>query len=346
MGISDDINQPPEGKSRPSLFHKGQIDIENNVLDAMAGRRNARPVARPQRRIWLLVPLMMAAGWWVSTLLKPATTHKPEVQAAATTAPPAPTALSVPTTQANEAQAVSNSALSEVKTLVTTSPQSDTPAPAQAATPNQAPAPAPSPQVQSTPTAAIPPKATAKPPAPTPTARPQKSEPAKTASNGKASNNTNTGNKTAAEKSTPAPKTASSKPASSETIQTATKAVVPATKKAAGPDPDVELLGAIMRHMGKDSDVAPATAVPTRSVQTIADLVKSCKAKDSAEALNCQRRICEGSWGKAQACPANLAPNLTAKATTGSSASPRADNAAAPSPAPTVINEANAPARP
>jgi hypothetical protein len=335
MGISDNSSQQPEGKSRPSLLHKGPIDIDHNVLDAMAGRRSARPLARPQRRIWLLVPLMMAAGWWISTFLQPVPANKPEDLAAATTAPPTvtTTALTAPASVATQAKAKPDSGISENKNLVATGAQSDTATSAHS--------PSSRPQVQSTPTAAIPPKANVTPPAPSATAKAQKGEPQKTAVNGKAS----TSNKTAAEKSTPAPKTANRKPDANEATKTAAKAVAATSKKSTGPDPDVELLSAIMKHMGKDSDGATAS-IPTRSVQTIADLVKSCRAKDSGEALSCQRRICEGSWGKAQACPANLAPHMTAKAVTGSSATGKADNAASPAPAPTVITEANAPKRP
>jgi hypothetical protein len=77
--------------------------------------------------------------------------------------------------------------------------------------------------------------------------------------------------------------------------------------KAGNRDPDVELLNAIMKHLG-DGKAATTAAAPTRSPQTIAELVKSCRTKDAIEELMCQRRICEGSWGKAQACPKEQAP--------------------------------------
>lgn len=76
-------------------------------------------------------------------------------------------------------------------------------------------------------------------------------------------------------------------------------------------DPDVELLSAIMKHLDQGAGKPAAAA---RSDQTIADLVKSCQTRDAIEALLCQRRICEGSWGKAQACPPHLAPKSAAAA--------------------------------
>lgn len=71
----------------------------------------------------------------------------------------------------------------------------------------------------------------------------------------------------------------------------------------ASADPDVELIGALMRHLGTESATANA-----RPPQTIADMVKSCQGPDPIETLMCQRRICAGSWGKAEACPVSRAP--------------------------------------
>lgn len=79
----------------------------------------------------------------------------------------------------------------------------------------------------------------------------------------------------------------------------------PGDKRAAraNTDPDVELIGALMRHLGTESATANA-----RPPQTIADMVKSCQGPDPIETLMCQRRICAGSWGKAEACPLSRAP--------------------------------------
>lgn len=69
-------------------------------------------------------------------------------------------------------------------------------------------------------------------------------------------------------------------------------------------DPDVVLLDALIARMGARSSVP--------STQTISELVKICQSTDSIEALLCRRRICDGYWGKAQACPADLAPRRRA----------------------------------
>lgn len=130
-------------------------------------------------------------------------------------------------------------------------------------------------------------------------------------------------------KATPAPKAA---PTARKAAEAKTTAKAPARKPAddrtaaarpgGAKDPDVELLNAIMKHLGDGktdgrgvsaggSKAAGDAALAPRSAQTIAELVKSCKTKDSIEALLCQRRICEGSWGKAEACPSSRAPTAT-----------------------------------
>jgi hypothetical protein len=79
----------------------------------------------------------------------------------------------------------------------------------------------------------------------------------------------------------------------------------PPSANGATSDPDVALIDAIMKHMG---DRQTPIDAGKHSPQTIAELVKTCQSKDSIEGLLCRRRICEGSWGKAQACPMELAP--------------------------------------
>jgi hypothetical protein len=78
-------------------------------------------------------------------------------------------------------------------------------------------------------------------------------------------------------------------------------------------DPDVDLLAALMAHVA-----APASGPQKPANQTtlrrdkglapgelsIADLVRRCERMQGNEALECRRRICDGYWGKAQACPA------------------------------------------
>ena len=87
-----------------------------------------------------------------------------------------------------------------------------------------------------------------------------------------------------------------------------------ATRPAAAvKDPDVDLLAALMAHLSATGSVAQGAAAP-REVQskpvdepTIAKLVQRCRGMGGDEGRQCQRRICEGSWGKAHACPGKLA---------------------------------------
>jgi hypothetical protein len=93
-------------------------------------------------------------------------------------------------------------------------------------------------------------------------------------------------------------------------------------------DPDAELVAAIMARLevrrsgdGELARPAVAPAAGERGV-SIAALVRDCNAlPDSASALACRRRICEGYWGKAQACPKTLAPGAAARADGAKSAS-------------------------
>ena len=75
----------------------------------------------------------------------------------------------------------------------------------------------------------------------------------------------------------------------------------------AGKDPDIVLLSALLAHVSRDAQGAPRAS---QTDLTIAQVVQRCEARggtDSPEARDCRRRICEGYWGKAQACPARLA---------------------------------------
>lgn len=81
-----------------------------------------------------------------------------------------------------------------------------------------------------------------------------------------------------------------------------------ATSPGSGKDADILLLSALLAHVSRDPQGAPANS---QAQQTIAQIVQRCEArggKDTAETIECRRRICDGYWGKAQACPANLAP--------------------------------------
>jgi len=85
-----------------------------------------------------------------------------------------------------------------------------------------------------------------------------------------------------------------------------------AAAAAAGPDPDAELVAAIMARLETRGGSATASRGPDRS-NTIAALVRDCQAlPDPADALACRRRICDGYWGQAQACPKSLVPSAKA----------------------------------
>ena len=120
--------------------------------------------------------------------------------------------------------------------------------------------------------------------------------------------------------------------------QSAAKPAGPARPVGADPvgnDADVDLLAALMSHpnlvaraaaasaprvpatlagatsavsTGAAANAAPAPADAKPRVEfSIATLVRDCTARaDKQEALACRRRICEGYWGKAQACPREL----------------------------------------
>lgn len=66
-------------------------------------------------------------------------------------------------------------------------------------------------------------------------------------------------------------------------------------------DADVLLLSALLAHVSR----ADANGnLPEQDQLTIAQLVKRCDVRATEEARECRRRICEGYWGKAEACPA------------------------------------------
>jgi hypothetical protein len=76
-------------------------------------------------------------------------------------------------------------------------------------------------------------------------------------------------------------------------------------------DPDAELVAAIMARLESPSSAngGSTTAATADKPGTIATLVRDCNAMaDGASALACRRRICDGYWGKAQACPKSMAP--------------------------------------
>ena len=72
-------------------------------------------------------------------------------------------------------------------------------------------------------------------------------------------------------------------------------------------DADAAVVAAIMARLdkGPTDRSAPMTA---RETATIADLVARCKEQPKDEAKACRKRICEGYWGRAEACPKSQAP--------------------------------------
>jgi hypothetical protein len=94
---------------------------------------------------------------------------------------------------------------------------------------------------------------------------------------------------------------------SAKASATSVRAAEP-TVAGAGKDADILLLSALLAHVSRDAQGAPTGS---QAQQTIAQIVQRCEARggrESVEANECRRRICDGYWGKAQACPANLAP--------------------------------------
>jgi hypothetical protein len=70
-------------------------------------------------------------------------------------------------------------------------------------------------------------------------------------------------------------------------------------------DADVLLLTALLAHVSRKD--ANATLLEQDQL-TIAQLVKRCDTRTAEETRECRRRICEGYWGKAEACPAPANP--------------------------------------
>jgi len=90
----------------------------------------------------------------------------------------------------------------------------------------------------------------------------------------------------------------------SATHKPASRDAVKPVKDSGGRDPDVDLLAALMAHVdakaGRSHD---RSRIPVDE-PSIAKLVKRCEGLSGDEATQCQKRICDGYWGKAQACPA------------------------------------------
>jgi hypothetical protein len=326
----NNISHTPEGRARPSLLSTSAPYADHNILDAVGARADTPALA--WRRWWLLLPLIAATVWAITAQREQPPAVRPVAQPAPQTAastvaamvaqPTAPAALAtpsvpvaadtpstVPTASATTGQVNPFSGLEAATTpTATPAPGATTSAAALAST---------TPQRNSStrPAADLQAALDGKPQRP---AEPTKVKPtpAKSAS-------TDVRQRTEPEKAVAKTKPAAL-PTPGKAVQTARKPANEATPPASGTrtasasatdskkastsrDPDVELLSAIMKHLNEGKGSA-TTAAPTRSAQTIAELVRSCKTQDSINALLCQRRICEGSWGKAEACPKSQAP--------------------------------------
>lgn len=270
------------GAARPSLLKAGAVPQGHNILDTVSPRTGGTtPKASPSRLVWLLLPLAAALTWtWFN---RQALAPEPPAQQVAVAKPvpapapqPAPPPVTPPPPEKDPAVSP-----------VVPRPVGQDPFSALAST-DTAPAAVPS---ETPVTAAV---------ASAPVARTTRTTKVSEASKPQAK-------KPTATPPTPAKVVAVQKPVSSGTPPRTAAAAQPATGKQ---DPDVELLNAIMKHLNDGG----GKAVPTRSPQTIADLVQSCQSRDAIETLLCQRRICEGSWGKAQACPVDRAPKSAVSA--------------------------------
>lgn len=285
-GIS--TSKAREGMPHPSLIGPGASASNHNILDAISNRDSAPPSSPRSRWLtWLLVPLLAAAAWGVSTQFQKPSTPSVAPPPLATASPTAIAA--VPIAVPPQATATANgtrTGADPFNALETTAATR-----VADALPGQPPAAI---DMQATPSATNPPPRTAA--ASKSTGAPVKTATAKKPAPDKGTTQIAKTSAASERKSTPKP----------VTEQRLTKKTAPTLAKTPPPsDPDVELLSAVMKHLGNQSRTS---AAPELSALTIAELVKSCKRKDSIEALLCQRRICEGSWGKAQACPKDLAP--------------------------------------
>jgi hypothetical protein len=104
-----------------------------------------------------------------------------------------------------------------------------------------------------------------------------------------------------------APKAAAVPAPNGKTLASPAAAVARAntTQSAKADDADVLLLSALLAHVSRTDANGN---LPEQDQLTIAQLVRRCEARGTDEARECRRRICEGYWGKAEACPAPATP--------------------------------------
>jgi hypothetical protein len=123
--------------------------------------------------------------------------------------------------------------------------------------------------------------------------------------------------KSGSSKAAPAKVTASAPGQRSTQVAQKSARKTPAkNKKGNSEDADADVVAAIMA--GLDDDESGSGKPNGRSSKksttsgngpsSIAELVNRCNGLPTAKELACRRRICDGYWGKAQACPASMAP--------------------------------------
>jgi hypothetical protein len=279
--------QPPSGK--PSLIDttpapagpavEGEAPIR--MLDALeSGTRRPNSVAGGRGLAWMLAAVLLLGvciaswSWWSQR----STVDDPAGRLAQVAAPAATAAAKLPPAPASAASAAAEPPRGA--TIIATpepSPPSVVAAPtlsSVASAPAAASAPVTETATQQA--AAQPPKA--KPKAPVPKA-PVSAREARLAA------------QASAERKRPAAATTRSAAAASNS------------------DSDVALLTAVLATISRDA--GPNGTPSVQAQLTIAQLVQRCEArgvKDAIETFECKRRICDGYWGKAEACPMSLSP--------------------------------------
>jgi hypothetical protein len=285
-----------------------------NELESLGGHRksgSSRTLA-----MWIGgAALVLAAGaaWWSQQRTAQVTTPKPSVgQQTATTNAAAPATSAIKTGEApnatgrtaRAASAPTEAAPSVARIETTAAPST---APAVAAGSTLAVAAAAVPALSTTTT-----NGSQKPPASAapPVAKPKAAKTAKSAKSAKATRLAKQQKKTKQQLA----KAKKNQPSAAPTTRVAQAApnVKAGSATGASKDADILLLSALLAHVSRDAQAGP-TAAPTaaQAQQTIAQIVQRCEArggKDTLETTECRRRICDGYWGKAQACPASLAP--------------------------------------
>lgn len=288
------------GRTRPSLLGTAPApapvrDFELSILDALNTPEAAspRPPARASRRratiIWMALLGIAAAGIGSVRLrssieaaaapdghaghLHQAALRAPTTPPAASAAAAESVALASPAPASEQAQAARIEDM--VEPSAATAPAAAAPASAAASRATASPFD----QLTRMPTAAVPSATKA-----------QQARPAKKTPPQRSSNEPNARATRAASKAAPASRVAGHSPSHAP-------ARASAGKPTAQSDADVEIMAALIGHMN-ESNAASSTADAS-----IADLVRHCRSLPGADAQACQRRICQGYWGRAEACP-------------------------------------------